>query len=1722
MALQFINSPDKDFSRGIDVRSAENQIDPGFVKDLLNADVVEKRVRKRTGYQGYAGNIPIRITRLDYNDTTNEMSFTLDSAVSLDSVVTLDQIRSSPIVVYGRSSEFTSGQGPITDIDSAHYYSQFTVPTRKLFTAPGGTLAIPSSEHGLGTTDMFISVAESTSLTNRDFTRVLTDRIEIDDNNFDVDINYTTYIDKNVYVYFADKSAVNGSSYVATINHTGSGSETFSIPTSTHNLTNYNIVCQLYQDSGSASRLQVVPEQLIVEPDGDVSITINAVSASTYYLLLSAAPIPNVVSGVVGAGSTGTVVISSPEKPWVFFGIYLEQTPGGNKELVYPDTIDYDEGINEFTLSFTNLAATARNFIVFYEYGDVRSNRLSVIDSSITVTGTDLRPQLTLWGLDHSEIYASKLEREGWSNHIDSYRRSGEQRLITGLGGNLFSAREHSEAATTYLYPTLYPNLFARTSANKILGPLFYQTGDTPQRTRGYITGDDSATNWARVTAVFYLTGSGRTRYRLSLPNMAILDSAGLPTTISSVISTTTNLNDFITIQGMSYARHNGTFRIAAVTSGVNVIDIDVENDQNNSTDWDDSGTGGEAGVFTDQISWLSTSPFIPGDSLQSTVITSESLVRTSLNTITVADGFTSLLEIPAGVLFNAERTSSVIPFRSGNPESTPSSTNLVRGDMLSYSGPDILNSRTRTVRELRVLEVNPDSNRSIDISGDGTAATVTMTTGDTTYLAAGKQILLLNAGSFTGVQTVQDILTTTTFTFASEETDSITAGLIAGETAQVDESFTWEDTPGDVNYFRVERRWIPVEVPDDSFNQTPTTYIRHFDVETYANQPFLRSTMVVDNMYLTNYEDEPYKFDGTNLYRSGLPAWQPGAFLTQETTGAVIVTNLRSVAYSAIVAAEGKLTITADTTSVIPVGSSVRLSGSTQTYTVRDYSDDGTVFFMLVDRSLDVSVSATGTVSEIGTYRHYYRLNAVDANDNIIASAVTGHQDHVVELTGNAAIQHKLVGFPSWDAYDFDRLEVQIYRTKMNQVAPFYLVTTLPLDFDNTQGYVQFKDAFTDSDLTQLDVVTTALKGQELGTAWAPALRSKYVTSVGNRLVLGNVQDFPQFDIQIVADATVGNSQFAGDTLLFRKDNTDSSTTTNMVERVKYQWINGFTGTASAFSIGTNEFSFTTSVATGAVAGDWIYLTYATVGTTSRLLTYSGWWQIESVVGTTVTVNLTGAAIAATYPDRYVIATDPTDVPVLLGVDGNLGMVNGDSFDIFDSMRRMSMAINASMRMVDTSLTGMNAFSPWLMARGGNDLTPAGRLNVRMPRSESLTPELVPTFSGYDLFVNQIKRSSGVQISASTNLYPSRVLISYENYPEIFDNPTTILDTESDSAIDINSADGQEITGIIPFFGEAAFGAAQQSQVLVVFKTNSIYLVDISQKALGSNSVQRIETEGLGCTAPYSIAVTKNGIMFANESGIYCLRRNQAIQYIGRYMERNWTEKVDLTSLELVQGHHYGVGRVYKISVPIVDTETSTGYIENSQVYVYNHTGEAEDGAGSWGRYDNHPATGWANLNSNAFFGATLGRVFMLRNTGLISDFRDDNEGITFSLETRPNDFGNSGIRKVLDRIIVHYRIGSTNTGTSLNYSVDLEEEYSETTSITITRRPANSGMDDIVQKAVDTISHSVGRRRGTYFAVQILNAAIDENLEIAGIDFKIGGLSNKGQLQAGQTEDE
>jgi len=620
--------------------------------------------------------------------------------------------------------------------------------------------------------------------------------------------------------------------------------------------------------------------------------------------------------------------------------------------------------------------------------------------------------------------------------------------------------------------------------------------------------------------------------------------------------------------------------------------------------------------------------------------------------------------------------------------------------------------------------------------------------------------------------------------------------------------------------------------------------------------------------------------------------------------------------------------------------------------------------------------------------------------------------------------------------------------------------------------------------------------------------------------------------------------------------------------------------------TIGTNTFTISETY-----GGPTVDITVAGAGgatSAGSILEYCGWWQINSVdvPNLTVTIKDINSNITTTplqFPDRALFASDPTDVPVLIDTDGNMGQANGNGPVPYNNiLRRVGMAINATMRVVDTTLSNYAAFKPWIIARSESDTQ--SQLIVKQPRAEVETPtlQIIYAANNYTTYVNGSKvgaytvtTGSGTGVSivnvgttinfpasgsftldgsgvvyaytgttgtsltgispsvtytngqiiipaptpALTTRYPSRLLVSYNNYPEIFDNPYTVNDDLSDSAIDINSSDGQEITGVIPFFGESAFGAALQSGVIVVFKQNSIYLVDLAEKKSGRNPVQRLETQGLGCTAPYSIAPTKDGIAFANDSGIYVLRRNQRIEYLGRFVERLWQNSVDRNSLDLVQGHHYNVGRQYKLSVPL-SSESLPAYAENSEVYVYNHTNEGAEEIGGWGRYTNHPATGWANLFQDAFYATVNGSVQRLRAEGIPEDYRDGNSAIEAVLTTRAIDFGQAGIRKVVSHVVVNYRTGGTSEATTVAVSPDLHTDFDTTTAFTIVNYPANDGISSLAGQDIRTIRHSLTRRRCVYMTVRISNNGLDNDLEIAGMSFVVSGLNSKGIVQAASTK--
>lgn len=371
--------------------------------------------------------------------------------------------------------------------------------------------------------------------------------------------------------------------------------------------------------------------------------------------------------------------------------------------------------------------------------------------------------------------------------------------------------------------------------------------------------------------------------------------------------------------------------------------------------------------------------------------------------------------------------------------------------------------------------------------------------------------------------------------------------------------------------------------------------------------------------------------------------------------------------------------------------------------------------------------------------------------------------------------------------------------------------------------------------------------------------------------------------------------------------------------------------------------------------------------------------------------------------------------------------------------------------------------------------------------------------------FVNGVEAAHNTPLYPFiTKVFPARMLMSYPNYPEIFDSPFVVSDSDSDSVMDINSADGQQITGIIPFFGDSSFGRATKEGMVVVFKESSIYLVDTNGKATGTNYLFKLATNGIGCTAPGSIVQTSKGIIFANESGIYRLNADLNVTFLGKNLMRVFDQDLEDTG-GLVQnwaGHNYIFENKYILSNPA-----------SGKAYVYDwirESGGMMVGAplptGAWTTYTNFGFLQAANLNQDSFLSTSRGQVLVRRRTGAATDYRDLQSPINVVGRYKTTDLGESGVRKIIRQVYVSLQVQDHDVTPSIGFLADLETHVH---SAGIFNCTSSSG------HTVRTAGFTPNTRRAQYIQFEITNSNIDQKTVLAGIDFYATGLTEMGRVQ-------
>ncbi len=1836
----------KPASGGIDSYSSKAKIGETFVEDAINmVGDASGKWSTRQGYENYFGWMPLRVRRFVQNGTAIKLYF--DTSTTID----LAQTGQGPLIVYGYlpAPSIDYGTSSFSGTATGKYFASYTLESRETLTAPSGTVTRTASDTGITSKYVFLGLNKSDSTTDVSNTTLEVSDITIDPLSFEISVNYVVASSEEAFFLYKEKASDAGSVYHYTAQSTnavvtadnydfmgdlginaasypfvdgdavrftstgtlptglvagttyyiidasgtrskvsatlagpaiaytdaGTGTitcrkqgQTFTISAATHNLNNFRLGVRVF-DETTGNVVEVVPESLTISLTGTVSFTIS--DSIDGFAILTTVPLANTYSSSAVLG-TNTITISGPPSAYCFYYVYYYDAGTTLFTSVVPQSISYDATTDSTSIVYV-LAAASETVEIYYEEATTVSNILALTDTgSATLDFTN--PSLTVWGIGHQDIYKAGTLRGGWANELDNYKSSLTERLVAGLGGCFYSATPIDEASASALMPANYANLRARTSAEYVCAPLF-STASTA-RTRGSVY-DASIVDYMALTTDVTYVSTGLVDITLSFTA-----KTGAITLGASVYDI-----DKLTISGMGDSRNNGTFVIDSIVSdSATETIIRVANSAAVDTTIEESGMMGRSGVFTDILGFSTDTTFIGGDSItyEGTATVWPVVGLYDANEILIET--TELSTFSSGILIYGTRTSPIIPIRDNASVATVE--NYVSGDSIVTE---------YVANKPVVLNVNTNASAAVTIAVASGVATVTF--GAAHVLSLNGKIFLYQdtTNTLNGTHTITSIPDTTSVLFATTAADGSYSAYLLGDCIELDETLEWWDS-GSVTSTYVVGRWFPIDAPSrDVSTQILDTAYQYFDASTYSEQEVVSSTVMGDTMYFTNGNDDIMKYDGTNIYDAGLLRTIPSVFMNLDTSVQSIQAG-QVVSYSGVSVTGKYFTIASD---AFAVGDRVYDSTTSTVYLVVDKQlvPGATDTYNIIVSGSTASLSGTGTLTKVKRFRYYIRFNMIDRNENVIASAAANSGDMYFDLYTAGRVMIKCSSYPIAGFADYERIEMEIYKTISDTSAPFYLTKRIALDMTYTSPVVPIVyDDLDDEYLAQLDTVNSALLGQEIGTGWQPPYKANIITTADNSLIIGDLKSWPRFDITMKPTSTsVTASTLSGLKWLFRKDSDNTSTTSDFEAVQSWEYVTTgavtlpFTGTFTFASgdvtIGTGNIAKTAhglltgssirlagaslpvatsggglsaattyyviyvdannfklartredavantpilysnagagtntltssgwqsgtqfySPAHGLVTNNWIYLFYASV-TNNQPNTFCGWFQVGRSDADNFYLLGGGAAGSQTFgtvsPNRYVTATVKTDIPVWLGTDGNYQQVNGNIVGSAElvAARRLADAINFTMVYSQyNTKTAYLSFRPWLTAYAGADYG-VGQIVVENQITQTDYTELlmgtVP--SGLGIFVNGLSRISAEQISSQVTLYPSRIGISFKNYPEIFDS-LDASPTQSLSVVDINPADGQGLTAAVPFFGTSTFGAANLNQVVAVFKANSIYVLDVRTR-----QYQKIDSRGIGCTAPHTVTPVKDGIMFVNKGGIYKLTRDMQVVFVGRMMRGKWKELVDSSALDVACASHWGDKRLYEVYLPPV-TNPGTGDNYPTQAFVYQYDNEEVGIPGAWTRFTNVNAIIGCNQEDNNFFGSVDGCVYQYRNYGTAVDYRDGVDAISSTLLFRADDFGAPGARKSVLRTTIQLDTIETDIAAAAIYTAtNLSSSFTLNSRINITT----------AEESNPVVQCSPNDKKGVFFQVKLVHNVMDEKLVITGLSYTVNLLTFNAVKQA------
>jgi hypothetical protein len=528
---------------------------------------------------------------------------------------------------------------------------------------------------------------------------------------------------------------------------------------------------------------------------------------------------------------------------------------------------------------------------------------------------------------------------------------------------------------------------------------------------------------------------------------------------------------------------------------------------------------------------------------------------------------------------------------------------------------------------------------------------------------------------------------------------------------------------------------------------------------------------------------------------------------------------------------------------------------------------------------------------------------------------------------------------------------------------------------------------------------------------------------------------------------------------------------------------------------------SFTISVpsAAGITAGDVILITRGSNSGLSYKPTFIGWWTVTSVATAptpdTITINWSGAPA-----NGSITAAETADL-VMYHKAGKVPLAHLLEYAPMSGSVEHDETIGAGLSLhLAQAITRIFSANP-VYAFGGKDqrdytvtITGDDLVDVTVPDLTSL---------GASIFCNG--RLGTTTALAARQGFLSRVALSVKGYPEVFDGLEEASANDLPQVQDVNPDDGEPVVMALPFFASAAFGSAQQSSALIMFKNHSAYLMDAQAKYVGStNYFQGIDTSGYGTESPLSVINSQLGVFFANSTGIYLIDRSFKFVRIGTYLADYFTDGViDASSLCAVN-----------------DISGEKLIFTSSTSSVVFHFPEREGDPVGWTRYDSVPAVMWAHRGNNAIFATDEGYVGSFGSTR----YADCGEAISTSILFRTVDAGFPVVKKVCRHISVLLSSTSTYDPGDIEVSVatDLSGVFEDCDTFKLTGKENTivDGLSDLIRPELQQTAFSPATPKAGRYQVKLTSSKADADLTIAALLYQIALIRTRADIQAAETK--